>query len=559
MRNHFRPSQDTSGRPARAEHDRLTAPQIGNMKRRGASEWPWIAAVILIAAVVYRPWEPVALPLTDFGTFLPLLDSGDSVLSQLVAVTKYYIDEGRLCLLQYLLVVLAGNAFGMWAPGWYMTYFALNAIVIVVGWLVLRRAGMSRAASFLGLAFWATMSTAPEAWNRPTGEPIALILFLVALYNAINFTTAANWRSRIAIIALCSLGIIFSKELLVVLLPAGWLMSRLEIEGGEWRWAPWSRRDSLLLMVTAATIAAAMIPVGYVALTAPEGNYAAQFGSPESPWKLVLRRLEMVLIPTLPALGRLTRIMNDPGWILLLVLPAFIWIRMIAGGLAAGGRKLLWPVVIAVVWFSLGIASYVPWPGGDAFYMMPFAFGAMFGAAAALDSMMRSSPVAKAGVLAVSSLLLLVTSVESNTVVQRYRLRATLNGALVANIADGGHTQTLVAAVRERPDEERWGWARNLQGFVKFASGTTIGESRDLTCSEARRALDEVPGLLIISRERGCGRLSGKSVAIDRATYRSQWPWLWERHIVTDRIYVTRNDERVVTGTSPVGTMKAPL
>jgi hypothetical protein len=558
MRDYFRTTEDSGSRAACADHNRLKG-RVSKINRRTAHEWPWIAAVILLAAVVYRPWEAVSLPLTDFGTFLPLLDNDDSIFSQLLTVTSYYMDEGRFCILQYLLVVLAVDAFGAWAPGWYGLYFALNAIVIVAGWLVLRRSGVSRPASFFAVAFWATMSTAPETWNRPTGEPIALAFFLVALYNAVNFAKAADWRRRIAVIALCSIGIVFSKELLVVLLPAGWLMSRLELDGGSWSWAPWSKRDTMLLAVTTAAVVAAMIPVGYVALTAPEGNYAAQFGEPESPWTLVLRRLEMMLVPTMPALSRLARIANDPGWILLLVLPSFFWIRMIVGGIAIGRRRILWPLTIALLWFSLGIAAYFPWPGGDAFYMMPFAFGAMFGAAHALDSMMMSGRVAKAGTIAVSLLLLAVASVESNTAVQRYRLRASMNGALVENIAQGGPTQNLVAAVRLRPEVERWGWARNLEGFVKFAAGTTIGHSQDLTCNEARQALDKLPGLVIISRERGCGKLSENSVPIDRAAYRSQWPWIWERHVVTDRIYVTRNDDRVVSGSSAVGTVKAPL
>lgn len=520
------------------------------MIRELRKDWPWVAAIVVLAAVVYQPWGARALPLTDFGTFLPLLDQSQPLWSQMVTITAYYMDEGRLCIFPYLLFVLAGNAFGMWVPGWYWTYFALNAAVIVLGWVVLRRTSVSRPASFLALALWATMSATPEVWIRPTGEPVALIFFLVALYNAVNFSQAGDWRGRVAIIAICSAGIVFSKEMLVVLLPAGWLMSRLAIDGSVWKWAPWTRRDSWLVTAAGAVVVLSMIPIAWVALTAPPGNYAAQFGEATSPFKLVLQRLEIVLIPTMPALAKLARVANDPTWILLLLLPSLIWIRMIAGGLVKGGRRILWPIGIACLWVALGIASYVPWPGGDAFYMVPFAFGAMFGAAHALDAMMAGGRAAKAGVLGVTAILISIASVESNTVVQRYRLRAHLNGGLIDNIARSGDPAYLVAAVRIRPEEERWGWARNLEGFARFATGTKVGQARDLTCDEARRALESTPGMVVVSRERGCGKLSPASVAIEQSTYRAQWPWLWERHVVSDRMYVTRS-ERATAGTSP--------
>ena len=459
-------------------------------------DWPWVAAVIVLAAIVYQPWGARALPLTDFGTFLPLLDHTQSLWSQMVTITSYYMDEGRLCIFPYLIFVLAGNAFGMWAPGWYWTYFALNGAVIVLGWAVLRRTGISRPAALLALALWTTMSATPEVWIRPTGEPVALIFFLIALYHAVNFNQSSDWRRRIAVIAACSAGIVFSKGMLVVLLPAGWLMSRLEFSGGSWKWAPWTRKDSWLLAVAGGAIVLCMVPIGYVALTAPPGNYAAQFGEATSPFELVLRRLEIVWIPTMPALAKFARLANDPAWILLLLLPALIWIRMIVGGVVEGGRRIFWPIGISCIWVALGIASYVPWPGGDAFYMVPFAFGAMFGAAHALDAMMSVGRAARAGVLAVTAMLICITSVESNTVVQRYRLRAHLNGGLIDNIARGGNPEHLVAAVRIRPEEERWGWARNLEGFAKFAAGTKVGHARDLTCEEARVALQSTPGMV---------------------------------------------------------------
>ena len=335
-------------------------------------------------------------------------------------------------------------------------------------------------------------------------------------------------------------GIIFSKELLIALLPACWLMSRLKLDDGAWRWAPWTRRDAFLLAITASAVAVALVPVAYVVLSAPAGNYASQFGRSVSAAGTAVHRLEMVLIPTTPALGKLSRLMSDPGWVMLLVLPSLLWVRMIAGGLWAGRGRIAWLLIVALVWVTLGIASYVPWPIGDDFYMVPFAFGAMFGAAHALTSLFSQGRVARLSALAVAALLICITSVEARSVVDRYQLRAQLNAGIVDDIARGGGAELLVAAVPAPPSEERWGWSRSLEGYGTFATGMRIGHSRDITCGEARTALASNESIIVVSKEKGCGKLSASSIVIEASAPRAQWPWLWKRNTVTDRMYVAR-------------------
>ena len=165
-------------------------------RQRVRDEWPELIALLALAAIVYQPWNARFLPLTDFGTFLPLLNPAASLWSQFASVASHYMAEGRSALFPYALFVLAGDAFGLWAPGWYWTYFVLNSIVIVAGWLVLRRAGAGRAASLVALSLWVTMAATPEVWIRPTGEPIGLIFFLAAFYLAIGFGESTDWRRR---------------------------------------------------------------------------------------------------------------------------------------------------------------------------------------------------------------------------------------------------------------------------------------------------------------------------------------------------------------------------
>ncbi len=518
--------------------------------------------MLVLAAVVFQPWAAASLPLPDFGTFLPLLDTSDSLWAQMAAVTGFYMNEGRLAVLPYALIVLAGNAFGVWAPGWYWTYFVLNATVIVLGSMVLRRAGVSSTATLLALAFWATMTAVNEAWLRPTGEPFALIFFLVAVRLAIGYQDAADWQRRGLLIATCAVGIMLSKELLVVLLPAGWLISRLRYDRVTWRWATWSHRDTYLTGVTTAAVIVTLIPIAFIFLSAPPGNYAGKFGDTASV-RIALERLEMVFIPTKPALAQLGRIAADPGWILVLVLPSLVWLRMLAAGVWRARSSLIWPIIVAVVWAGLGILAYIPWPDSQSYYMVPFAFGAMFGAAYALDGILSSGRWSRIAAISISVALLCIASVESHTVVLRHRIRADLNARMIDNISTSAAPALLIGAVPAVQGDQRWSWARHVDGFGRFAKGVRVNRSLDLTCDEARRALDSAVNIIVVSRGRGCGQLSPSSVVIDVSSYRSQWPYLWEKHNLFDRVFVTRS-VGLVTSTnqragSAVGTVQAPL
>jgi hypothetical protein len=391
---------------------------------------------------------------------------------------------------------------------------------------------------------------------------MALLFFLTALYFGINYHLAADWRRRAFIVGACCIGIMFSKEMLVVLLPAGWLVTRLRIDRDSWRWAPWSYRDGFLLAVAGAAVLASAAPIVLVALTAPAGNYASLFGSASSALALFLERVELVLIPAPRVLNRLAQLANDPFWISLLIVPSLLWIRLVAAGIWSGGHRLRWPAAIAGIWAILGLAAYLPWPETHRFYMMPFAFGAMFGSAHALGWAIRRTSVERAGVIACSLLLISIGVVESRSVVRRASLRAQLTSAAVDEIASGQAPDYLVAAVGTSSGKERWSWSGHIEGFVAFTKGMTISRVSDASCDGAREALMSNPRVIVVSRDRPCGELSGLSVMIEKSTYRSQWPWLWEQHAVTGRIYVTRSGDLLPLNpgrASAVRAVEAPI
>ena len=531
--------------------------QGNSPSRIDARDWLCVFAALAVAAMVFQPWAGRSLPLPDFGTFLPLLDGSQGLVTQLAAVTSFYAAEGRLCVFPYMLFVFGANIFGTWAPGWYLTYFVLNSAVITLFWLVLRRMRVPRTAVFLSVALWIPMTATTELWLRPTGEPFALIFFLAAVLLATSYGSSSRWRRDAIIIAVLCIALIYSKEILVTLLPAGWVVSRIDFSGDRATWREWGSRDSFLISIVTAVVILALIPIGWVAATAGDGSYASGFGEEGVAGKVVQQRLAMVLLPTKSEIGSLAKVAADPGWFLLLALPNLAWTWLLAGGLWTGGKALTWPLVIAALWAGVGLLAYSPWTDPQTFYMAPFALGTMFGTAHIAGSLVRRSKASTAGALAIGLALLLVSGVEGNSRMLRYRMRADLNDGVVKSIASAGRIDLIGAAVPQAPREQRWGWARHLDGFNSFASGARAQRAEDYNCEDAREALRSNATVVVVSRDRGCGRLSGSSVAIDRSTTRAGWPYIWERHPVSDRVYVTRGEQRVVK--SAVRPVQAPL
>src|ERR1019366_1944111 len=299
---------------------------------RGVLAWAranWeLVGLLLLCAAVYQPWNIPYLPLTDFGIFLAERGTSHSLLSQYAGIAGYYIREGRLLLVQFLQITLATAVFGVWAPGWHWMYFVIMSAVLVLGRKFLLETGANRPATLVALALFATMAPVAEGWIMPLGEPLALLFFVIALRACVNFADAPDWKNRAFLIGACALGIIFSKELLLVLLPVAWVVSRLRVREGGWTWARWAQRDTFLLVIGGAFVGVfGIIPVAIVIERAHVASVVTSQYDNVVAWKVSLERLESVLIPAAPRLRRLVNLLVDPGWTLLLTLPSLLWIR----------------------------------------------------------------------------------------------------------------------------------------------------------------------------------------------------------------------------------------
>ena len=495
-----------------------------------------VVFLVGLATIVYQPWNSAYLPLTDFGIFLVSRGASHSLWAQFAGIAGYYIAEGRLLLFEYVHMTLGSALFGTRPQGWYWTYFVLMSAVMFLGRSVMLKTGANRTAAFIAIALWATMGPVAEGWIMPTGEPIALIFFLLAMRLAVNYCDASDWRRRAWLIGGCAIGIVFAKELLVVLLPAGWVLSRLRVADGKWQWAQWTERDTFLLKVVTACVVIALIPVAYVFAHAPKDSYASQYGNVQ-PWKVTVERIEAVLVPAAPRLRRMMNILVDPGFTLLLTLPSLLWIRLFLGGVATGPRKrIMWPMIIAGLWVALGLAAYFPWPRRAGYYMLPFALGTMFAASHAFTLLFQRSKSARWACVVVSALLLASASFEARTVLNQHQQRAQLNAELIDKIGKLGGARELIAATPNPP--KTGGWADHLKGFGSVANGMKVGQARDMSCADAKRSLETVPGTVVVSAPGGCGDFSGQSDYVSAIVPTYKWPKVWQPIDVEGRMYI---------------------
>ena len=523
------------------------------LRRLASGNWE-LAVLIALAALIYRPWSARALPILDFSEFLPQLRAHDTIVDQFGAIARYMRTQGRFCPLLYAYIVSAWNAFGMWAPGWHWSYFLLNSAVIVTGRRLFLRIGAGRAAAIAALAVWAVMPPVAAAWLRPTGEPIGLLLIIAALMVAHNYCDADDWKSRALTIAALCIGIIAAKEMLVIVLPVIWLMTRLRHDDKGWSWARWSRRDAVAAAEAAVASILALAPVALVAMSASPDSYARRYGSVKFTVDNLISRAKTVVLPSGAGLPKISAWMNDPGWQSWLAFPNIVWIALLVGSVlvltarrrrgAAGGMR--WPMLVAFTWAAAGAIAYVPWPSQATFYMLPFAFGVAFGAALLLTSMSAAKVTSFAASIAVL-LVLTISSVEARDLVRQHELRVKTDQEIIASIARTGKDLPIYAAVPQPAPDTKFGWGRELAEYGRAAGLIDPETAGDISCNEARiRAALHSP-VVIVSAVQGCGAIRGGSLVVQEAVPLRRWPWLLAPRRIVRTAFVVRSGEELVS------------
>jgi hypothetical protein len=134
--------------------------------------------------------------------------------------------------------------------------------------------------------------------------------------------------------------------------------------------------------------------------------------------------------------------------------------------------------------------------------------------------------------------LIAIASIEARTTIDQYRLRAELNSGVIDAIAKDGGAYVLIAADPD-PVEGTGGWSNHLRGFAWAEYGIRVREWRDMSCSDAAKALTS-PRVVVVSSAGGCGQLAPKSVVVAASGPRYIWPMLWRRYVTQGSMFVAR-------------------
>jgi hypothetical protein len=506
----------------------------------------WEVILLLgLAALVYQPWNAPGLQILDFSEFLPKLAAYSSFWDRVAAVARYLASQGRFSPVQYLYMALTWSVFGSEASGWHWTYFAINAVVLLLARSVLLQMGVRRSAALVSIGLWAMMQPFADGWLRPTGETLGLIFTFIGVRAALRYADAADWRRYAIIIALSAAAMIFAKEMMVALIPVVWLVTRLQRRDGVLHLAPWTKRDNFLAIVLAMTVVLALIPVAYVALHAPAGNYASRYGSQRFNFTLTLDRLEITLFPGRGRLSTITRLWQDPAWRLLLLLPNLVWLGLMADGLTTRlARRNLWPVALGFLWISAGVIAYSPWPGHATFYMIPFGFGMVLIAAHCLTWILERGEIEYRGAVTLAAALVLITAIDARNFVHQHDLRVRLDSAIIKSLSKYPGLTNVVAAVPEPGRPGIWGWARELTEFGQVVNGMHRMGSSDVSCADARRMLADTPGTAVVSGLEGCGMYT-PGTEIDVSVPLRLWPFVWNEQRIGRVAFVATHVPRV--------------
>ncbi|HKJ02950.1 MAG TPA: hypothetical protein VJ997_10860 [Longimicrobiales bacterium] len=356
-------------------------------RSRLAAMVAWLALGAL-AAVVYRPDRPLPFDVWDFREFLPILQARQGLLDRYVGLLGYYTSHGRMNPLFYFTFALQYQAFGENAYLWQLARFALMWVDVGLVMVLARRLGMGATGAALAGGLLVVATPAVRGWVQLMAEPMALAALLVAALAAVEYQVVERYGWRAAVIALCVLAALLSKEVVgglgaavVLFAVTGW--SRPPGAGARW----FSRRN---LVLASATLLAA-VAVGAMILVIRSGDQATGYGMAYGSAPLSAGRYVGNVVASTEVVhpeGRAAMGLLYPANLLVLLMVLLGLAAAVRRGVAR--RRLALAVGLGMLPPVLGALLYLPWPKFDAFYGLPLFVGPALLMGAACDALVRS-------------------------------------------------------------------------------------------------------------------------------------------------------------------------
>jgi len=324
----------------------------------------------VLAAVLYRPWQHHPLPITDYSEFLPLLEVPGTAIERLGRVNAYFLAQGRANIGMYAYIVASWELFGKTPWLWDATRFGLMAVVLLSAVVVVRRFGIPPVSAAACSGLFVVASAASNAWTRLTGEPIAAMFLFPALGLATRYAESRLWLRDGLAIALLLVGVVLTKEALIVTLPAVlWTACCSNPAGIVVRWRATPRNvwlTGLVLTTSGACLVRAILAMAQGQAESYAATYGAGRPTISHAWLVVSR----MVTPVSPEETRLAVALLFPANLLfavLLVLGVVAWLDR--GARSTTSRR---DVLLSIMLVAGGTIAYAPWPRFEAFYAFPF-------------------------------------------------------------------------------------------------------------------------------------------------------------------------------------------
>ena len=496
-----------------------------NEFKRPALHWrvvaPHLAAMLLLALLIYTPWARVPFTMLDYSEFLPLLRRSNSFVDGLGNLVSYYHSHGRTSYLAYVQLAANWAVFGARPVAWNMMVFLYMFAAVTAAWFLLVRLGHNYLTATAAASLLIVATPAIPGWLRPSGEPLALLFFCSAVLLAQSYSAAPHWRARCVLLLISLLAIGLSKDLLApiavvpVIVACFW-------DGGL-RWPRRSPRNVALLSGAALVAAAlAFIVVSAQLGRAPNAytsGYRLANVSPE--WVVTV-----FLLMLLPATSAFTipQMLANVG-----LLTACVLGWTVRSGNPPGRPRLI-RLVSMLGFVLLGAVLYAPVAWFSPLYGLPFFLATVALLAGALAGAAQGPKTVRCLVRTTAAIAIVIAAGVAFNQSRFEVAERRLDGRLSDVLRSVPNVDSVLIAV---PTVNPWRWAQQSAVLVRYAhdrgdlASAAVG-TRDIACRSLHA--DSLPGgrVLLINLREKCGPLPIPAGQLE------------ERYTILDPLPITR-------------------
>lgn len=458
--------------------------------RRVSGWWSWLAvvAIIVLAAIIYRPWQPIPLPVIDWGGMLPVLTEQPTIPARFHGLTEMHTREGRYQPAFMAAIAITWSAFGANTVGWQWIRFAVMTGIIIACIALARRLGASIGGATAAALLLVLSGMAQQSWVVPqVPEPRGALVLVCAALIAVGYGTSGHWRARAAaIVSLLVISILY-KETFIVAVPFVLALALWARKGGQWIVRRPTARDFVLVAGVALAIGVVnVVPILSVRELAEAQAYGARYDISSVSVGRLRNVLSAVFLPV-------TRVWWFPANI--------VFLAAVTVGVVLGVRRHGRSTAVAVgVLLSLplaGVIIYLPWYAMEGFYALAYlpALIALF--ALALTWLWQSEArMAKALGVAACSLLAAYGMLLSTNYINAYRASRVVEAGAARALA-GLEGRRLIAGV---PSPANSGsFAAGLRGYAQAAGVSDVPPGVDVACPDAfTRVMQREPEVVVV-------------------------------------------------------------